>query len=126
MNYYVYWSNRDLMATVFDELTYHKDAEIEAAFAEYKEFGSHPLISTLKGFKEYKQVLGYRYIKKGKILAEGSFDDIVKYLSKGKDEKRVMRQVYKHLAKETATLYSGKIEEEAFPIYLDRIGVRLL
>lgn len=126
MNYYVYWDNKDLMATVFDELSYHKDTQIEKAFTEYKDFGSHPQISPLKAFKTYKQILGYRYIKKGKVEEMGGLDDIVKHLSKSRDEKRVMRQVYKHVAGETATLYDGKIEEESYPINLDRIGVRLL
>lgn len=126
MNYYVYWDNRDLMATVFDGLSYHKDPQIEKAFMEYKDFGSHPQISLLREFRTYKQILGYRYIKRGKTEEVGSLDDIVKHLSKGRDEKRVMRQAYKHLAGETATLYGGKIEEESCPINLDRIGVRLL
>lgn len=126
MKYYVYWDNMDLMATVFDELSYHKDSQIEKAFAEYKNFGSHPQIAPLKAFKEYKQTLGYRYIKKGKTEEAGSLEDIIKHLSKDRDEKRVMRQAYKHLAGETATLYGGKIEEESYPINLDRIGVRLL
>lgn len=126
MKYYVYWDNMDLMATVFDELSYHKDSQIEKAFTEYENFGSHPQIAPLKVFKEYKQILGYRYIKKGKAEEMGSLDDIIKHLSKTRDEKRVMRQAYKHLAGETATLYGGKIEEESYPINLDRIGVRLL
>lgn len=126
MKYYVYWDNMDLMATVFDELSYHKDSQIEKAFIEYENFGSHPQIAPLKAFKEYKQILGYRYIKKGKTEEMGSLDDIIKHLSKTRDKKRVMRQAYKHLAGETATLYGGKIEEESYPINLDRIGVRLL
>lgn len=126
MFYYVYWDNMNQMATVFDGLSYHKDPQIEKAFMEYKDFGSHPQISLLKEFRTYKQILGYRYIKKGKTEEVGSLEDIVKHLSKGKDEKRVVRQAYKHLAGETATLYGGKIEEESYPINLDRIGVRLL
>ena len=126
MKCYVYWREIDFTAIVFNELNYHDDYDVEKAFIEYREFGSHPNVCPIEDFKDYKKVLGYKYIRNGRVATCGGFDDIVKYLLKGKEKKRVVRQLHKHLAGETATLYKGQVEKVESPINLAAIEVKLL